>query len=565
MEPNDKSVPLRNALSQLRLRELLVEVQDRVEQIVETRDRLDGLVEAMLAVSSALELEDTLRSIVHMATRLVDARYGALGVHDETKRMLRFVHEGFDDETIRRVGHLPEGKGVLGLLIDDPRPVRLTNIADHPVSAGFPPNHPPMRTFLGVPIRIRNEVFGNLYLSEKAHGQPFSEDDEVLVQALAAAAGTAISNARLYQQAKARQSWIESTRDIATDLLSGAEPATVFRRVAEEALDLTGADAAVVAIPVEDPAVADAATELLVAETVGESVAGIAGKAIPLTDSVIGAAYSEREPKRADGLAVDGIAATGPALALPLRAADAIAGVVVVLRDSGSIPFTEEQLDMTAAFADQAALAWQSATAQRRMRELDVLTDRDRIARDLHDHVIQRLFAAGLALQGTIPRSRNPEVQQRLSNVIDDLQATIQEIRVAIFDLHGGVSDTTHLRQRLDTAIAQFADSGVRTSVQYAGPLSVVDAGLADHAEAVVREALSNAIRHAQASEVSIDVRVEDELCIDVVDDGRGIPDVVAESGLANLRHRAGQAGGLFTVGRVAGGGTALHWSAPLA
>jgi two-component system, NarL family, sensor histidine kinase DevS len=188
MEPNDRSIPPRGPLSQLRLRELLVEVQDRVEQIVETRDRLDGLVEAMLAVSSGLELDDTLRSIVHMATHLVDARYGALGVHDEAKRMVRFVHEGFDDETIRRVGHLPEGKGVLGLLIDDPRPVRLNNIADHPVSAGFPRHHPPMRTFLGVPIRIRDEVFGNLYLSEKAHGQPFSEDDEVLVQALAAAA-----------------------------------------------------------------------------------------------------------------------------------------------------------------------------------------------------------------------------------------------------------------------------------------------------------------------------------------------------------------------------------------
>lgn len=220
---------------------------------------------------------------------------------------------------------------------------------------------------------------------------------------------------------------------------------------------------------------------------------------------------------------------------------------------------------MTAAFADQAALAWQSATAQRRMRELDILTDRDRIARDLHDHVIQRLFAAGLALQGTIPRSRNPEVQQRLSSVIDDLQATIQEIRVAIFDLHGGLSDTNQLRQRLDSAIAQFADSGVRTTVKYAGPLSVVGAGLADHAEAVVREALSNAVRHAEATEVSINVRVEDELCIDVIDNGRGITGHVSESGLANLRHRAGEAGGSFNVGGAAGGGTALHWSAPLA
>lgn len=564
MEPIDRPVPLGNALSELRLRELLVEVQDRVEQIVETRDRLDGLVDAMLAVSSGLELEDTLRSIVHMAIRLVDARYGALGVHDEAKRMVRFIHEGLDHETIRRIGHLPEGKGVLGLLIDDPRPVRLNNIADHPVSAGFPPHHPPMRTFLGVPIRIRDEVFGNLYLSEKAHGQPFSEDDEVLVQALAAAAGTAISNARLYQQAKARQSWIESTRDIATELLSGAEPATVFRRVAEEALKLTGAVAAVVALPVEDPVTTGQVAELLVAETVGQAVAALAGKIIPLADTVIGAAYTDRKPQRVERFDFDGVDAVGPALVLPLRAADVIAGVVVVLSEDGSIPFSEEQLDMTAAFADQAALAWQSATAQRRMRELDVLTDRDRIARDLHDHVIQRLFAAGLALQGTIPRSRNPEVQQRLSSVVDDLQATIQEIRVAIFDLHGGLSDTNQLRQRLDAAIAQFADSGVRTTVQYAGPLSVVGAGLADHAEAIVREALSNAVRHAQASEVSIDVRVDDELCIDVVDNGRGISGHVAQSGLANLRHRAEEADGKFSVVDAADGGTALHWSAPL-
>lgn len=560
----DSSSALRKTLSQLRLRELLVEVQDRVGQIVESRDRLDGLVEAMLAVTSGLELEDTLRSIVHTATNLVDARYGALEVHDKAKRVVQFVHEGIDEETVRQIGQLPQGKGVVGLLIDDPQPIRLDNIADHPVSAGFPPHHPPMRTFLGVPIRIRDEVFGNLYLSEKAHGQPFSEDDEVLVQALAAAAGTAIANARLYQQARARQSWIESTRDIATDLLSGAEPATVFRRVAHEALKLTGADAAVVAIPVEDPRATGDLTELLVAETVGQGVAAVAGKTIPLVDSVIGAVYTGREPQRVERFDFDDTAVGGPALILPLRAADAVAGVVVVLRESGSAPFSEEQLDMTAAFADQAALAWQSAVAQRRIRELDVLTDRDRIARDLHDHVIQRLFAAGLALQGTIPRSRNPEVQQRLSSVVDDLQATIQEIRVAIFDLHGGPSETNQLRQRLDTAIAQFADSGVRTTVQYAGPLSVVGSGLADHAEAVVREALSNAVRHAEATEVLIDVKVEDELCIDVVDDGRGISGHLTESGLANLRHRADEADGRFSVGDAAGGGTALHWSAPL-
>lgn len=559
----DSTSPLRDTLSQLRLRELLVEVQDRIEQIVESRDRLDGLVEAMLVVTSGLELDATLRSIVQSAIKLVDARYGALEVHDQDKRVLQFVYEGMDEQTVRRIGHLPEGRGVVGLLIDDPKPLRLVNIADHPVSVGFPPHHPPMRTFLGVPIAIGDDVVGNLYLAEKADRQLFSEDDEVLVQALAAAAGIAIANARLYQQAKARQAWIESTRDIATELLSGAEPATVFRRVADEALKLTGADAALVAIPVDDQIAADAVSELLVAETVGEALASVAGQTIAVAGTAVGDAFAKRDPQRVEQLGFDGVEA-GAALLLPLRAADTIAGVVVVVRQSGAPPFNDEQLAMMAAFADQAALAWQLATTQRRMRELDVLTDRDRIARDLHDHVIQRLFAVGLALQGAIARARYPEVRQRLSNAVDDLQAIIQEIRVAIFDLHGGPAGTTHLRQRLDAAIAQFADSGVRTTVQFVGPLSVVDSELADHAEAVVREAVSNAVRHANATEVTVDVRVEDELGIDVVDNGCGISETITESGLANLRHRAEEAGGEFTVTKAAGGGTALHWSAPL-
>lgn len=244
--------PLRHTLSQLRLHELLVEVQDRVEQIVEGRDRLDGLVEAMLVVTAGLGLEATLRAIVHSATSLVDARYGAMEVHDRQHRVLHFVYEGIDEETVRRIGHLPKGLGVIGLLIEDPKPLRLDDVSAHPASIGFPPYHPPMRTFLGVPVRVRDESFGTLYLTDKTNGQPFSDDDEVLVQALAAAAGIAVANARLYQQAKARQSWIEATRDIATELLSGTEPATVFRLVAAEALKLTAADAALVAVPVDE-------------------------------------------------------------------------------------------------------------------------------------------------------------------------------------------------------------------------------------------------------------------------------------------------------------------------
>lgn len=273
--------PLRDKLSHLQLRELLVGVQDRVQQIVEGRDRLDGLLAAMLAVTSGLELDETLRTIVQTATNLVEAKYGALEVHDRDRRMLHFVYEGIDAETFARIGRLPEGLGIVGLLIDDPHPLRLDDVSEHPASVGFPPNHPPMRTFLGVPVGVRGEVVGNLYLTEKANGQPFSEDDEVLVQALAAAAGIAIANARLYAQAKARQSWIESTRDIATELLSGTDPTTVFRLIADEASKLTGAESALVAIPLDEDAPEAEISELLVVETIGPTMASLSGRRSP--------------------------------------------------------------------------------------------------------------------------------------------------------------------------------------------------------------------------------------------------------------------------------------------
>ncbi|HYB80342.1 MAG TPA: GAF domain-containing sensor histidine kinase [Mycobacterium sp.] len=555
--------PLRYTLSQLRLRELLAEVQDRVELIVAGRDRLDGLVEAMLVVTSGLELEPTLRSIVHSAINLVDARYGALEVHDRDRRVLRFVHEGIDDETVRRIGQLPEGRGVVGLLIRDPKSVRLGDISEHPASVGFPPHHPPMRTFLGVPIRVRDESFGTLYLADKTNGQPFGDDDEVLVQALAAAAGIAIANARLYEQAKARQSWIAATRDIATQLLSGTEPATVFRLVAEEALELTEADAALVAIPVDEDMPAPETVELLVIETVGSAVASTVGQSIPVAGTPLGAAFTTSTPQRVDRLDLDGVQA-GHALVLPLRAAGTVAGVVVVLHQGGAGSFTDEQFEMMAAFADQAALAWQLAVSQRRMRELDVVTERDRIARDLHDQVVQRLFAVGLALQGTVSRAEDPEVQRRLAEAVDDLQGVMQEIQTTIFVLHAAPQGASRLRQRIDEAVAEVAGARLRTSVQFVGPLSVVDGALADHGEAVVREALSNAVRHAEATAVTVRVTVDDDLCIEVSDNGRGTPEASTD-GLTNLQRRAAQAGGKFTIESTpARGGTLLRWSAPL-
>lgn len=557
---------MRETLSQLRLRELLLEVQDRIEQIVEGRDRLDGLIDAILAITSGLKLDATLRAIVHTAAELVDARYGALGVRGYDHRLVEFVYEGIDEETRHLIGSLPEGRGVLGALIEEPKPIRLDDISRHPASVGFPLHHPPMRTFLGVPVRIRDEVFGNLYLTEKADGQPFSDDDEVLVQALAAAAGIAVDNARLFEESRTREAWIEATRDIGTQMLAGADPAMVFRLIAEEALTLMAGAVTLVAVPLDDEAPACEVDDLVIVEVAGEISPAVKQMTVAVSGTSIGGVFHDRTPRRFDrlDLAVDGPVEPGPALVLPLRAADTVAGVLVALRSADEQPFSDKQLDMMAAFADQAALAWRLATAQRQMREVEILTDRDRIARDLHDHVIQRLFAVGLTLQGAAPRARVPAVRESIYSSIDDLQEIIQEIRSAIFDLHAGPSRATGLRHRLDKVIDQLAIPALHTTVQYTGPLSVVDTVLANHAEAVLREAVSNAVRHANATSLAINVSVEDDVRVEVVDDGVGISGDITESGLRNLRQRADDAGGEFTVENMPTGGTLLRWSAPL-
>ncbi len=553
-------------MSQLRLRELLAEVQERIAEVIEGRERLDGLVEAMLVVTSDLDLDTTLRTIVRTAIDLVEARYGALGVRGSGPDLAAFIYEGIDDETRARIGHLPEGRGVLGVLIDDPKPIRLDDIGHHPSSVGFPPDHPPMRGFLGVPVRIRDEVFGNLYLTEKVNGQPFSEDDELLVEALAAAAGIAIHNARLYEQSTARQAWIEATRDIATELLAGTDPATVFRLVADEALKLSDAQLTLVAVPVED-AQSRAAGELLVTDVAGMVPEFTQPPTLLLSGTPVGEAFRDRTPLRLDRLELtigDIEVGPGPALVLPLRATGSVAGVLVMVRPAHATPFSPNQEEMMAAFADQSALAWQLATSQRKARELDVVADRDRIARDLHDHVIQRLFAIGLALQATIPRARTSDVQQRLSDYVDDLQSVIAEIRTTIFDLHGPATRPARLRQRLDEVIAQYSNEALHITTQFSGPLSVVGDTLAGHAESVVRDAVSNAVQHAHASKLHVTVKVDDDLSIEVEDDGRGISERTKRSGLMNIRYRAQKANGTFNIETPKAGGTVLRWSAPL-
>jgi signal transduction histidine kinase len=557
---------VRREVSALHLTELLLEIQDRVDRIATSRDRLDGLIDAMLVVTSGLDLDATLRAIVHTAIKLVDARYGALGVRGDGHQLIEFIYEGIDGDVRALIGLLPKGHGVLGALVEDPSPIRLNNIAQHPASVGFPPNHPPMSSFLGMPVLIRDEVYGTIYLTEKVNGQPFSEDDEILVRALASAAGIAIDNARLYEQSQTSRTWIEATRDIATELLSGSDPAAVYRLIAEEAMKLTAAETILIAIPFDGYVPTAEVVELIIVEVAGAEDNSSKDQSIRIPDTTIGHSFATHSPRRLDKMEtiIDGMDNAGPALILPLCTTDTVAGVVIALRDKGSRPFSGAQLEMMAAFTDQAALAWQLAGSQRRMRELDILSDRDRIARDLHDHVIQRLFAVGLALQGTIPRARTHEVQQRLSDSIDDLQSVIQEIRTAIFDLHGGGMGSTRLRQRLDEVVAQFASPDIRTTVQIVGPLSVIEPPLADQAEAVMREAVSNAVRHSGASTLRVTVTVDDDLCIEVIDNGHGIIGDITGSGLRNLSDRAQQAAGKFTLTDAEGGGTVLRWSAPL-
>ncbi|MFE9577233.1 GAF domain-containing protein [Nocardia sp. NPDC006044] len=529
-------------------------------------------MEAMLVITAGLDLDDTLRSIVHTAIELVDARYGALGVRESDRtsnQLAEFVYEGIDDRTRGRIGDLPRGHGVLGLLIEQPKPIRLADLSGHPSSVGFPANHPPMHSFLGAPVQVRGEVFGNLYLTEKAGGREFTEDDEIVVQALAAAAGIAIENSRLYEESRVRQRWLEATRDVATELLAGGERDEVLELVAERALTLTESARTYLALPADRDLPADEITELVVVVAAGSDSAACTGRRISLVDSPCGMAFREGRAVAVDQVPgmPDSAAKYGAALILPLRAGSSVLGVLGTVRPAGAPPLDAAAQAMMAAIADQAALALRLADNRRRMRAVDVLSERDRIARDLHDHVIQRLFSVGLSLQGTVKRSAAPDITSRLTETLEDIQAIVQDIRHSIFDLQSdSAADSSKYRKRLHGIVTDMtADSGLRTTVRLAGPVTVLAPPLSDDVEAVLREAVSNVVRHARATTVAVELRIRNEVTIEVTDDGIGVPDDLSRrSGLANLAARAERHGGSFTVERRDGTGTVLRWSAPL-
>ncbi|MCX3061723.1 GAF domain-containing sensor histidine kinase [Streptomyces beihaiensis] len=559
-------------LPQLKLDELFEELQARIDAARSTRDRVNGLLDAVLSVGRELELDQVLRSVAQAAADLVDAEYAALGVIGPDGRTLSAFHTvGASEEQITAIGHLPEGRGILGELIRHPRPLRLTKLSEHPASYGFPPGHPPMNSFLGVPIRVRGQVFGNLYLTEKRGGAEFDAEDQSLLSTLAVAAGVAIDNARLYEETRLRERWLLANAEISHSLMSGSEGTETLVLIAERARAITGSDLAAVATPMPD------APSFYVEIAVGSQAGAHRGLVLPIEGTLMGLAlrtaapattddarHDERispEPPRFEGL--------GPAVAVPIGTGpDALRGVVLVARGAGRPVFLQQETEMLQTFAAQAAIVMELAERRRSAQQVELLEDHDRIARDLHDLAIQRLFAIGMTLQSAGRFIVHPVANERVLRAVDDLDETIKIIRSTIFGLRAHQDGAeTGLRARVVRAVSESAPVlGFAPSLRMEGLLDTeVPQEIADDLVAVLSEALTNMARHAHADRAQVAVTTDGhELWLTVADNGVGIPAEGRRSGLSNMAERAEKLGGRLRVTRPEDGGSALDWRVPL-
>jgi signal transduction histidine kinase len=535
-------------LPRLELDQLLAQLVDRAHEVIASQGRLRGLLHANQMITGDLALPVLLRHVVDAAQELVGARYAALGVNARAGGLAQFLHAGMSPETVAAIGALPQGKGLLGALVEDPVPIRVTRIADDPRTSGLPDHHPPMNSFLGVPIRVRGEVFGNLYLCESSHGE-FSAEDEDLVTALAATAGVAIANARLYDVARTRQDWLRASATITRRLLS-TDPGNPLQLVVDLARDVAHADLVVVALPTADGAA------LRVDVAVGSGADHVTGMRIPVAGSLCGRVLTTGRPLR------DSWNEESPGLG------SAVPAELIAARQRERAAFTDDDLDMVSGFANQASLALELTEARLEQQRAAVADDRDRIAADLHDHVIQRLFAAGLSLQ-SVAKQLGPRTSagERIAENITNLDQTISQIRTTIFKLHrasGAV--TSGLRGRILDVLTEVTPAlGFSPEIRFTGPLqSVVPNDIGEDLLAVLREALSNIARHANAESAAVDISVHDVLTLHVVDDGIGIPAITRRSGLANMAARAERHGGALRVTRGDRAGTELAWTVPI-
>ncbi|MFI5042442.1 MAG: GAF domain-containing protein [Acidimicrobiales bacterium] len=536
---------------------------------------LRHLLAAVIMIGSNLDLQSVLQRIIEAAVELVGARYGALGVLNETGTGLaQFITVGIDDESHRAIGSLPKGLGLLGTLITDARPLRLPDLREHADRSGFPPNHPPMTSFLGVPIRVRDEVFGNLYLTDKMEGEVFTDVDEELALGLASAAGVAIENARLYEQVRLREAALAAMQEIATELVAGAEPLDSLRFVARKARELVRADLATVALPQPDSGM------LIIEVSEGPVATTLVGARFPRAGSVSGDVLETGQSIVLEDASRDHRIAQpqvqtgeiGPALFVALVAEGVAFGTLSVARQTGAPPFSPADLEMVRTFAAHASVALEHERGRRRLQRMTLLEDQERIARDLHDSVIQRLFSVGLSLQATSRLVQDAQARGRLAAAIDELDLTVRHIRTVIFDVEAPRSgrDAGLRAKVLDLTKEAGRALGCEPRVTFAGAVdTTVPDPLTEDVLATLREALSNAARHGHAREVNVDLAVTaTSLVLRVADDGVGItgdrPDMTGGHGLRNMRTRAERRGGEFDVRAGQRCGTVVEWQAPL-
>jgi len=553
-------------IGKLELEQLLTQLVDRAQDVLAAQNRLHGLLRATRMITGDLDLSVVLRRIAEAARELVNARFAALGVIGSDGRLEQFIHVGLDPQTAERIGPLPEGKGLLGALIDDPHPIRLRSIADDVRSVGFPEHHPQMTSFLGVPIRIRDEVFGNLYLTERESG-PFTPEDEELLGSLAATAASAIENARLYEEAGRRQAWLKASGEVTRQLFA-AEVMQPLNLIARRVHELAEADVVTVVLPHAD------GQRLVVEVATGEHAARLTGLSYPAEQTMSRVAIETGEPvllsdasaQKDYFVKIAQLIPVGPAMAVPLVGSRGARGALMLARVHGRHVFTPADVDMVTTFANHAATALELADARADEHRIALLEDRDRIARDLHDHVIQRLFAAGLSVQSVASRMSDGRATERLSQIVDDIDDTIRQIRTTIFELRTHDGSQGHGLRSVVVALAAelTAVLGFAPRLVFEGPVdTMAGPDLADDVVAVIREALTNVARHAEASAAGVTVAVTGSaLLVQVADDGRGLGDTDRRSGLANLRARAERHGGTLTLSDE--GGTMLRWSIPL-
>ncbi|WIY02960.1 GAF domain-containing protein [Amycolatopsis mongoliensis] len=493
-------------LPRMELDELLGQLVERAQEVIGTQGRLRGLLRASRMVTSDLALPTLLRRIAEAARDLLGARYAALGVIAPGGRQLaEFVHTGMDPETVALVGRLPEGKGLLGALIDDPRPIRLSRIADDLRSSGFPDHHPPMNSFLGVPILVRGVVFGNLYLTECEHGG-FTAEDEELALALAATAGQAIDNARLYETARKQQEWLRASAVVSRELL-GSGPERALALIAEYTRDLADADLVTVLRPAGED-------RLRVEVAVGAHAEDVIGLEAPADRTLSGRVFRsgqphlgswedhpDQEPAVASRVNVDAV------LVVPLTGAQEINGVLTAARVPGRPRFTAEDLEMAAGFATQASVSIEIADARAEQHQNELYEERDQIAAELHEQVIQRVYAVSLSLQTVIGLAKAPTVAQRVRAAVRDLDGVIAHVQDAVRRLDA--ADSAHrpgVRERIEEVLADVtAEHRLSVSTRFAGKLDVIGSGeLADDLIVVLRDTLGLIVRHAAATAVDL-------------------------------------------------------------